>query len=178
MKKSYTIDAFFKRKNAENLKSSEESHSSIDPDPLNSESRPTKSARVEIKIGFDINLLERDPGLRLQIWEYPINSHDEVRKAYIKAGPYQCIQSKYPKSGEKHPRSFQASWFKLFPSWLEYSPSKDAAFCLPCYLFNKKDGPSGSDAFTVKGFSNWKKVNNGANCTFLAHMGKRSEFFS
>ncbi|KAG6674257.1 hypothetical protein I3842_15G033100 [Carya illinoinensis] len=54
-------------------------------------------------------------------------------------GPYQIRLSKYPFSGsEKHPRRFQASWFVQFGSWLEYSPSKDAAYCLPCYLFTMK----------------------------------------
>ncbi|XP_075661621.1 uncharacterized protein LOC142631367 [Castanea sativa] len=35
---------------------------------------------------------------------------------------------------------------------------KDSIYCLPCYLFRKKptSGP-GSDAFTEKGFNNWKK---------------------
>ena len=57
-------------------------------------------------------------------------------------GPYQLRLEKYPLSGSgKHPRSFSATWFSLFPSWLEYSIEKDATFCLPCYLFNKK--PSG-----------------------------------
>jgi hypothetical protein len=26
--------------------------------------------------------------------------------------------------------------------------------------------------FTVTGFKNWRKVNNGKNCAFLTHMGK------
>jgi len=42
--------------------------------------------------------------------------------------------------------------FSLFPSWLEYSPLKDAAYRLPCYLFSKK--PSGRpdlDVFIVTG---------------------------
>ena len=59
--------------------------------------------------------------------------------------------SEYPFDEKTH-RRFQASWFKLFPEWLEYSPSKDAAFCLPCYLFNKSSGSVGSGAFTIEGF--------------------------
>ena len=31
-------------------------------------------------------------------------------------------------------RSFNPDWFKLYP-WLEYSVSKDAAFCYACRLF-------------------------------------------
>ena len=41
---------------------------------------------------------------------------------------------------------------------MEYSTSKDAAFCLCCYLYKSKIGekPSG-DSFTIDGFTNWKK---------------------
>ena len=114
-------------------------------------------------------MLERDPGKRPSIWNYPINQRDEIRRAYIKAGPYQYIMSKYPY--DKKCR-FQASWFKLFPEWLEYSLTKDAAFCLPCYLFNKPFGRHNSSAFTLEGLCAWKKVNDGEKCAFLCHVGK------
>ena len=42
---------------------------------------------------------------------------------------------------DDHSRRFQYTWFSLFPLWLEYSPLKDDAYCLQCYLFSKK--PSG-----------------------------------
>ncbi|TYI36761.1 hypothetical protein ES332_A03G164000v1 [Gossypium tomentosum] len=98
---------------------------------------------------------------------------DEIRRAYIKAGPYQPILSEYPASNSKnHPRYFQPSWFKQF-SWLECSPSKDVVFCLPCFLFNSNPTSRfGLTAFTHNGFSNWKKVHNGCNCAFLTHTGK------
>jgi len=58
-------------------------------------------------------------------------------------------------------------------NWLEYSPTKDTAYCLPCYLFGKKPtGRPGANAFTIEGFRNWKKVNDGIKCVFLVHMGK------
>ncbi|XP_060974109.1 uncharacterized protein LOC133039273 [Cannabis sativa] len=170
MKKSTTIDAFFKRKNVEVSTSDVSSNLSVDVDHENSKNRPTKSLRLDIKEGFDINLLERDPGIRPLIWEYPPEKRDEVRRAYIKAGPYQIILSSYQKSEEAHSRSFQSSWVKLFPSWLEYSPKVDAAFCLPCFLFHSKDAPPRLDAFTINGFRSWKKVR-GKNCAFLAHIG-------
>ncbi|XP_019160895.1 PREDICTED: uncharacterized protein LOC109157442 [Ipomoea nil] len=47
-------------------------------------SRPEKAQRVEINEKFDIQALERDPGLRLPIWKCPIEKRDEVRRAYIK----------------------------------------------------------------------------------------------
>ncbi|KAL4558291.1 hypothetical protein LXL04_036489 [Taraxacum kok-saghyz] len=50
---------------------------------------------------------------------------------------------------------------------------KDAAFCFPCYLFNKKPiGKVGSDTFTITGFNKWKKVNCGKDCAFIVHKGK------
>jgi hypothetical protein len=57
----------------------------------------------------------------------------------------------------------------------EYSPHTDRAYCFPYFLFSRKlVGKSGSDTFTVKGFQNWKKVNDGSKCAFLTHMGQDS----
>ncbi|XP_042414073.1 uncharacterized protein LOC122002799 [Zingiber officinale] len=138
MKKSQTIDAFFKRKNDE-IRASQ-SNITTNIDHLNFESRLAKSLGVEINKRFDIQSLERDLGLRPHIWEYPIEKRDEVRRAYIKAGPYQY--------------------------------KADATFCLPCYLFHTQDRPSRLDAFTINEFHSWKKVRDGKNCAFLAHIGK------
>ena len=55
--------------------------------------------------------------------------------------------------------------------------SNDAAFCLPCFLFDKPTGNFGSHVFTKDGFRNWKKVNDGNNCSFLNHMGKEPNSF-
>ena len=122
---------------------------------------------------FDVNCLERDPGKRIQIWEYPANQRDEVRRAYLNWGPYQWLAEKYPLNEENHPRRFQATWFKMFPSWLEYSPTTNAAYCLFCYLFtNKPSNNIASDVFTKKGFKVWRKVNAGKNCAFLKHIGE------
>ena len=125
MKKSSTIDKFFKRKEAECSKANVSdipSPASDTPSPasnvevLNPENPSTKIQRVRSN-EIDKNSMERDPGLQQQICEYPVNQRDEIRRAYIMVGPYQPILSKYPKSGpEAHPRSFQSSWFKLFPS--------------------------------------------------------------
>uniref|UniRef100_A0A2N9FWH9 TTF-type domain-containing protein n=1 Tax=Fagus sylvatica TaxID=28930 RepID=A0A2N9FWH9_FAGSY len=60
-------------------------------------------------------------------------------------------------------------------TYLECDPGlrPQILYCLPCYLFGKKPtGRSGSDAFTVKGFDNWKKVNDGMNCPLVGHVGK------
>ena len=120
---------------------------------------PSKSLRIEHNHDksfkeFDIACLEHDPELRPQIWKNPINQCDEIRWAYLRARPYQPRLPNYPLSEKQHPR-FQASWFTQFFSWLEYSPSKDAAFCLSCYLFNiKLSGRPGWDVFIAKDFKN------------------------
>jgi hypothetical protein len=93
--------------------------------------------------------------------------------AYLEARPYQFICSDYPLSGPKnHPRHFQASWFTQFSSWLKYSPTTDAAYCLTCYLFTMKPvGRPGWDVFITKRFRNWKKVME-RNVPFLTHIGE------
>ncbi|GJW35815.1 zinc finger MYM-type protein 1 [Tanacetum coccineum] len=81
----------------------------------------------------NLDSLIRDPGTRPSILSYPSDQQDEIR------------------------RDFQEVRFKRF-WWLEYSETKDAAYCLPCYLFNKKPvGRVGSDRFTKQGFNKWKK---------------------
>ncbi|OMO68065.1 Zinc finger, TTF-type [Corchorus olitorius] len=116
--------------------------------------------------------IEPDPGLRPPIWEIHVDKRDEIRRAYYNTRPCQpLLKSKeYPLSSSG--RRFKSSWYEKFPDWLEYSIKKDAIFCLPCYLFSSKSKHSGSDAFTVKGFRTWTKVNSGVNYPLLAHTGK------
>jgi hypothetical protein len=76
--------------------------------------------------------IERDLGLRPPMWDYPVNRRDEIRMTYLKAYPYQFLRLDYPLSRlENNPYRFQASWFTQFSSWHEYSPTTDAAYCLP-----------------------------------------------
>ncbi|XP_059630083.1 uncharacterized protein LOC132273067 [Cornus florida] len=167
VKPKRTIDCFFQKNDVPSVASA----SNVDVS-IHDNQHPSKSLRVE-HTKVDPTFLERDPGLRRQIWDYPVDERDEVRRAYIKAKPYQIVLSVYPLSGsEKHRRRFQSSWFKLFPTWLEYSPSKDAAYCLPCFLFGAKPtGRPRTNAFTSEGFRSWKKVNDGNRCAFLNHVG-------
>ncbi|XP_075521348.1 uncharacterized protein LOC142554571 [Primulina tabacum] len=152
-KRRNNILSFFQPR-IDNPSSSEriETHASIqieEPGP------PSKSQRVV----FDETSLERDPGLRISMLRHPVNHRDEIRRAYIKMGPYQPKLSEYPRSesGKQH-RRFQYTWFKKFP-WLEYSPSKDAVFCFPCYLFELSEEQQST--FTIEGFRSWKRVNDG-----------------
>ncbi|GKC84320.1 zinc finger MYM-type protein 1-like protein [Tanacetum coccineum] len=122
---------------------------------------------------MDSSDLERDPTKRKPMWDYPVNEREQVRRAYLDLGPYQIHLKEYPAKGTvKHPRRFQYSWFKVFPNWLEYSPTTHSAYCFICYLFcDKPIVRYGSDAFTVNGFDKWKKVNDGKRCAFLKHIG-------
>ena len=57
-------------------------------------------------------------------------------------------------------RHFQASWFDKY-QWLHYDCHLDAVFCFICIKANEKKALSASkaeDAFTKKGFRNWKKA--------------------
>ncbi|KAL7596353.1 hypothetical protein Lser_V15G28107 [Lactuca serriola] len=176
-----TIDSFFKRKNDDeethndNQQSKRYKASTSEPQPQEHENQQendideaTQSNPNEV----DLKHLERDPAKRKQMWEYPVNLREQVRRAYMTLGPFQIrLQEYHAKGSKKHPRRFQYSWFNIFPNWLEYSPTTHASYCFICYIFNDKPSEChGYDAFTVKGFDNWKKVNDGKNCAFLKHI--------
>ena len=94
-------------------------------------------------------------------------------RAYIEKGPYQPVDIDYPYNDDTHHRRFQPSWFNSHKDWLEYSPSTDVIYCLPCYLFSKKPiNHPGSDAFISKSFNNWKNVKDGMNWPLIHHVGK------
>ncbi|CAB3991911.1 Hypothetical predicted protein [Paramuricea clavata] len=79
-----------------------------------------------------------DPGLRSK------HLTDSQKTYLIQIGPNQPNLQVYPsnssiaKEGHK-PSSFNPSWFKEYPH-LEYSLSKDAAFCFVCSLFGSGPG--------------------------------------
>jgi hypothetical protein len=76
-----------------------------------------------------------DPALRKPIEEMHPNIRDDAKREYVMVGPCQPKGHAYPKRkicGRN--RSFHDKWFTNRP-WLEYSVSKDAAFCFYCYLF-------------------------------------------
>ncbi|XP_073030628.1 uncharacterized protein [Primulina eburnea] len=94
---------------------------------------------------------------------------DEIRRAYIKMGPYQPIKKEYPPTKFiSQNRRFQSHWFQKF-TWLEYSPLKDDAFCFSCFLFEHKHPRN--LVFTIDRFKYWKRANDGDRCAFLMHIG-------
>ena len=132
--KMKTIDNFFKRIDTNAASSSSPIEASnLNISPQEQEQSEPKRQRLRHE-EMSRSQIERDPGLRLMIWNFPVNQRDEIRRAYLMHGPCQPILITYPLSNDDHPRRFQASWFQLFPSWLEYSHEKDAVFCFPYYL--------------------------------------------
>ncbi|PIA43995.1 LOW QUALITY PROTEIN: hypothetical protein AQUCO_01800216v1 [Aquilegia coerulea] len=103
---------------------------------------------------FDISSLESYPSLRKPISDYPPDEQDNIRRAYLRKGPCQPNHD-FPLTafGDQN-KGFSKNGYTYYGSWIEYSISKDAAFCLYCYRF-KTD--RGTDAFVVGGFRNWKK---------------------
>ncbi|PWA88344.1 hypothetical protein CTI12_AA120840 [Artemisia annua] len=149
----------------------------VNDNHMNESPRVEPEKDVHNSAAVNLDSLIRDPGARPSISSFPSDHQDEIRREYIRLGPYQLSKKKYPLSRggpNGRMRSFQEVWFKRF-WWLEYSETKDAAYCLPCYLFNKKPvGRVGSDRFTKQGFNRWKKVNCGNDCAFMIHVGKTS----
>lgn len=108
---------------------------------------------------FDPTNLEADPGKRIPISDYHPNIRDDVRRAYILKGPCQPSLVCFPfkNYGEKR-RRFNRAWYLQYSNWLEYSETKDAAYCLCCYLFKSNMGDQGGgDCFVGEGFTNWEK---------------------
>ncbi|KAL4625418.1 hypothetical protein ACB092_05G024200 [Castanea dentata] len=88
-----------------------------------------------------------DPGLRIKICNYHPNERDQIRRHYLQNKPCQPVDHDFPQSQfGKTKRRFNPVWFKDYPSWLEYSITKDAAYCLFCYLFRPDTGDQGGGA--------------------------------
>ncbi|CAK8576119.1 unnamed protein product [Lathyrus sativus] len=110
-------------------------------------------------LDVDLDNLPVDPGERNQMACYHPNDRDEIQIVYLQKGPCQPKDHNFPqRQFGTSLRKFNPDWFLEFGSWLEYSVSKDAVFCLCCYLMRHEIGEhKGWDAFVTEGFSNWKK---------------------
>ncbi|XP_077219639.1 uncharacterized protein LOC143853794 [Tasmannia lanceolata] len=97
----------------------------------------------------------------MPITDYHPNDRAKVRMIYLGMDPIQPHNHDFPQIMQgKENRRFNPMWFDDYPTWLEYSIAKEAAYCLCSYLFtsDSKEHGGSCDAFVVEGFSNWKKV--------------------
>jgi len=111
---------------------------------------------------FDLSTLKFDPGERTPILNYHPNHRDVIRRAYLVNGPCQprLEVHEYPQTNISGAmRRFNHEWFDdVYHDWLEYSVSKDAAYCLYCYLFKDHNiNQGGGEVFSCTGFKNWNK---------------------
>ncbi|KAL9682463.1 hypothetical protein QQ045_014261 [Rhodiola kirilowii] len=114
--------------------------------------------------------VQADPGLRQLICTFPVNEQDRIRREYLLMGPHQPKLNNYPQTFDgREKRRFQHRWFTLYP-WLEYSEARDRAFCVPCFLFEKKSPMY--PLFTVEGCYNWGRMLAGKNGICEQHIGK------
>lgn len=111
-----------------------------------------------------------DPALHIPIENFHPDIRDEVRRAYFLNGPTQPTGHNFPHKSTNN-SVFHELWFKNY-DWLEYSVSKDAAYCFYCFLFRQDDEKFGHDAFTKAGYRNWKNAYSG----FPTHVGGPSSY--
>ncbi|KAL6526305.1 hypothetical protein OROMI_029945 [Orobanche minor] len=115
MKKTQsTIYGFFKRNyvvsSSQDAEETINLNDNIPPRNIPVIENPCKKAQMNSN-DIDLSILERDPGLRHQVYDYPVNQQDTIRRAYMNLGPLQPSLSIFLKSVPKtHKPSFQASW--------------------------------------------------------------------
>ena len=96
MSKRKIIDAFLKKKDVSNSKFRTfvvvETNVAVEinVDTSMPDKHPSKCSRIQSEE------IDRDPGSRKQICEFPINKQDKIRQAYLKEGPYQPKYIHYP----------------------------------------------------------------------------------
>ena len=96
MSKRKTIDAFLKKKDVSNSKFKTPVAVETNVNTLMSDEHPSKCPKLQSE---EIN---RDPGTRKQICEFPINKQDEIRRVYLKEGPYQPKYIDCPYNDDNH----------------------------------------------------------------------------
>ncbi|XP_074373737.1 uncharacterized protein LOC141714096 [Apium graveolens] len=96
----------------------------------------------------DTNEIVSDSRKHKSIEEYDVGIRDRSRREYISKGACQPFQHHFPTTQfGKSARAFRDEWFKIKSyDWLEYSVSKDAAYCFYCYLFKSNGNRCGDDA--------------------------------
>ncbi|XP_038681044.1 uncharacterized protein LOC119981978 [Tripterygium wilfordii] len=89
-KRVKTLFSFFKKKYGLNDDQQTEVAQTSIPNVQTSETVVVESSIPNVHIS-DTFSFERDPGLRIPISDYPVNQRDEIRRRYLKAGPFQYV---------------------------------------------------------------------------------------
>ena len=147
-----------------------------DAQPPEPQQRPQEEQQEDDGISliteFDLHVhivADPNPALRMPIERFHPNVQSDVRRAYLLRGPTQPIGHNFPRKRVGNDwRQFLPKWFKEH-DWLEYSVSKDAAFCFYCYLFRQEADHEkfGHVVFTKTGFNDFKHAYRG----FPGHVG-------
>jgi hypothetical protein len=85
--KKRTLDSFYKKNVSVACSDEEEDEKDEEVAEETPRQRTPKVQRVNCD-ATSVLMVERDPGLRYQIWDYPPNKQDQVIRAYMKHGPY------------------------------------------------------------------------------------------
>ena len=91
--KKRTIDFFFKKRNSQSSTSSPPNLVEVFANKVESwthdEEYLPKVSRMDVQVEeVDIMSLEHDLQKRPQIWSYLVKQQDEIRRSYIRIGPY------------------------------------------------------------------------------------------
>ena len=98
MSKRKTIDAFFKKKDVSNSEIRTPMVVETNVNTSMPDEHLSKCPKLQSKE------IDRDPGTRKQIYEFPINKQDEIQQAYLIEGSYQPKDISYPYNDDTHRR--------------------------------------------------------------------------
>jgi hypothetical protein len=129
----------------------------IDPSPAASTADDVLSDHVAVA-----STVIDDPGIATVISKLD----DVLISNIVRRGPIQPKDYNFPKTvigAAGKSLSFQPKWYERCRTpkglgWLEYSISRDAAYCFPCRLFARTDIACTDEAFIHTGFRSWKKA--------------------
>lgn len=114
----------------------------------------TKQRSKQTRVGIDLEALYADLDFVLGLQVIILNNRDKVRRVYLQKEHCQPPNYIFSQKLIENTLRFNKSWFNEIGGWLEYSISKDAAFCLYCYIFRQDIGKQGSgDSLILEGFT-------------------------
>ncbi|XP_061358289.1 uncharacterized protein LOC133302512 [Gastrolobium bilobum] len=155
------VGSFLTKSSSGSTKRSRSESASIDlfQDKQNECATPSSQNKPTVEGPQDLYV--PDPGKILLTMRFTKSAQERemIQRIYLTNGPCQPKIDNFPQSlivGKMH--RFNPQWYNEIDTWLEYNESKDAVFCLHCYLFKCEhgDGRGGHDSFAGEGFSNWK----------------------